>query len=177
MIKGSAGRRYARAVFDLASHTGKYDEWLQDLREIRDFLADATVAAVIQNPEVPFEKKKAIIDAGFRGFDEAARNFVYVLVKRRRTDVIDKIVDEYERLLNEHRGIAVADVVTAIPLDDEAMEFIAARLSALTGKKVTIRHSIDTSIIGGVVAKIGDRLINGSVADRLARMRERLAQA
>lgn len=177
MIKGGVGRRYARAIFELASQKGDYDQWLKDLSDIRDFLTDTTIAAVIQNPEVPFEKKKVVVDAGLRNMDQIRRNFVYVLIERRRSETIEKIADEFQRLVNEHRGVAVADVVTAIPLDDDAAKFVAERLSALTGKRVTLRRSVDARIIGGVVAKIGDKLINGSVADRLERMRNKLAQA
>ena len=177
MIKGGAGRRYARAVFELASQKGDYDQWLQDLTEIRDFLSYSKIAAIIQNPEVPFEKKKNIIDAGLGDLDQLRRNFAYILVERRRSAAIDNIVAEFQSLVNERRGVAVADVVTAIPLNDKDAKLVAEQLSALTGKKVTLRQSVDSSIIGGIVAKIGDKLINGSVADRLARMRERLAQA
>lgn len=177
MVKGGTGRRFARAIFELASQKGDYDQWLQDLRDVRDFLADQRVAAMIQNPEVPFDRKKSIIDAGLSALDELRRNFVYVLVERRHSDLIDKIIVDFERLLNERRGVAIAEVVTAVPLDAETSKYVAERLSALTGKKVTVKASVDPGIIGGVVAKIGDQLINGSVADRLVRMRQRLAEA
>ncbi|MBI2954575.1 MAG: ATP synthase F1 subunit delta [Chloroflexi bacterium] len=177
MAKGSAGRRYARAVFEFASQNGDYDKWLQDLNDIRDFLIDEKVAAIIRNPEVPFERKKAMIDAGLPDLEGLRRNFVYVLIERRGIESIDKIVAEFQRLLNERRGVAVAEVITAVPLDEAAAARVADGLAALTGKQVTLRCSVDPSIIGGIVAKIGDKLINGSVADRLARMREKLCQA
>ncbi len=177
MVKGSAGRRYARAIFDLASQGDSYDQWLRDLKDIRDFLSDQTVALVIQNPEVPFEQKKKLIDAGLPDLDQIGRNFVYVLVEKRRSESMENIVADFESLVNERRGVAVAEVTTAVPLDDKSAEFVAERLSALTGKQITLQQSVDPSIVGGIVAKIGDKLINGSVANRLARMREKLAQA
>ncbi len=176
MIKGAAGRRYARAIFDFASEAGNLDQWMSDLRDIRDFLAEPAVAQVLDNPEIPFENKQKIIMAGLKGMDPLRVNFVKLLVRKGRTDIIDDIIAQYERLVNEHLGIAVADVTTAIPLDSKTTDLVAKRLSALIGKKVTVRTSVDPEIIGGLVAKVGDRLIDGSLVGQLAALRTRLVQ-
>ncbi|MBI4320077.1 MAG: ATP synthase F1 subunit delta [Chloroflexi bacterium] len=177
MIKGAAGRRYARAIFDLAISKDDYDTWLADLKDIRDFMRQPEVAQIVQNPEVPFEQKRKVIDAGLPALGTLPKNFVYVLVSKRRTELIDSIVDEFERLTNEQRGVAIAEVTTAVPLDEDMARTVAERLAALSGKKIVLRLSVDPAIIGGLVARVGDKLINASVAERLASLRTRLAQA
>ncbi len=177
MIRGAAGRRYARAVFDLAGAKGDYDQWLSDLKDIKDFLLQAEVAMVLQNPEVPFAQKKKVIDAGLGHLGQLQLNFVYVLVKKRRSELIGGILEEFERLINELHGIAVAEVTTAIALDEGVARSVADRLSALTGKQIVLRMSVDPEIIGGVVARVGDKLINASVVGRLEALRLQLARA
>lgn len=176
MIKGAVGRRYARAIFDLASEAGALDQWMSDLNDMRGFLAEPTVAQVLQNPEISFEQKQKVISAGLLGMDSLRVNFLSLLVRKRRTDLIENIIAEFERLVNDQQGIAIADVTTAVPMDDTMTDLIAQKLSGLVGKKVMVRAAVDPEIIGGVVARIGDKLIDGSVVGRLAALRERLVQ-
>ncbi|MCL5958082.1 MAG: ATP synthase F1 subunit delta [Chloroflexi bacterium] len=176
MIKGAVGRRYARAIFDLASEEAGLDPWMSDLKEMQVFLAEPSVAVVLQNPEISFEHKEKVINAGLSGMDSERINLLKLLVRKRRTDRIDEIVSEFERLANERQGIIFADVTTAIPMDDATTALVANRLSALVGKKVIVRPAVDADIIGGVVARVGDKLIDGSVVGRLAALRDHLSR-
>ncbi len=175
MNGGRVARRYARAVFDLAVARHELADWLRDVRLIQAFLDEPNVAALLESPTVPFDRKRDLVDQGLNGLPEPRRNFVYLLVEHGRVREIDSIAAELQRLAEEHEGIAVADVTTAVPLDDATSRGVIQRLERLTGKKIILKQHVDPSILGGVVARIGDHLIDGSVAVQLAALRAELA--
>jgi len=84
------------------------------------------------------------------------------------------IADEYQRLLDSYRGIAQAEVTTAVPLDDEDKTRLTERLSAVVGKKVVLKPQVDSSLLGGIIARIGYRLLDGSTSSRLAALKRAL---
>ena len=106
------------------------------------------------------------------------RNFVHILVDRDRLAEVPGIVEALSELINIQRGIITADVTTAVPLDADMERVVAQRLAAHLGRsaeKVTIRSRVDPSIIGGVVARVGDQVIDDSVRGRIERLRRTLA--
>ena len=88
-----------------------------------------------------------------------------------------EIVDEFQRLWNSHRGIEIAEVTTAVPLDKEDEQKLARQLGRIIGKKVMVKSEVDSGIIGGFVARIGDRLLDGSTRNKLAVLKKELAGA
>lgn len=168
-------RRYARAVFDLAVAEGDVDGWLGDLHLIQSFLGEVDVAMLLEKPEIPLAAKQEIVDRSLGKLGRLRRNFVYVLVTNGRVRAIDEIVSQFQALVNDYRGLAVAEVVTAVPLDDRESQRVAQRLEALVGKKIVLQRRVDPSILGGVVARIGDHLIDGSIAGQLDALRDQLS--
>lgn len=168
-------RRYARAAFDLALDHHDIDGWLADLHAIHRFVAIDEVAALMENPAIPFGTKQDLIEQSLPGIGRLRRNFLSVLVQNGRARELGATVSAFERLVNEHRGVAVAQVSTAVPLDDKESTEVARRLEALLGKRVVLEKRVDSSLIGGVVARIGDRLIDGSIAGQLSALRDQLA--
>jgi F-type H+-transporting ATPase subunit delta len=177
MVKGAVARRYARAIFDIAAERGDLDGWLEDLRLVRDVLGEPQMALFMENPKISFETKRGLIDRSMPKLEQLRRNFLYLLISKRRTEIIGDVCAELEELVNEHRGIAYADVTTAVALNEGEAGLVADRLSRITGKTIRLRQSVDPSIIGGVVARIGDQLIDGSVKGRLLALRQRLVEA
>ncbi len=175
MNEGRIARRYARAVFDIAVASGDVDGWLRDLRSIQSFLGQADVSMLLENPAIPLAEKQAVVDQGLARLGQLQRNFVYVLIANGRVSQIDGIVAEFQRLVNDYRGVAVAEVTTAVPLDERETRVVAGQIEALLGKKVVLEKRVDPSILGGVVARIGDRLIDGSLAGQLAALRNQLS--
>jgi F-type H+-transporting ATPase subunit delta len=103
---------------------------------------------------------------------------MHIIADRDRLDEVPGIADSLRDLINDRRGIITADVTTAVPLDAEMERLVAARLAAYLDRepdKVTIRARVDPSIIGGVIARVGDRLIDDSVRGRIDRLRRTLA--
>ncbi len=175
MNGGRVARRYARAVFDLAVAQNAVDGWLGDLLTVQGFLDSAGVRALLENPEVAFAQKQEVVDQGLAQLSQLARNFVYVLVQHGRVGAIDDIVAEFRRLVNDYHGIAVATVTTAVPLEDKESQEVARRLEALVGKRIVLEKRVDPGILGGVVARIGDHVIDGSLASQLNALRDNLA--
>ena len=175
MATSAVARRYARAVFDIAREEQDLDGWLHDLRTIRDALQESEMIAVLDRPGLSFEEKRQIVEGILPArLAPKRRNFVLLLVENRRTSLLDDIIAAYEAELNAARGIVTAKVTTAVPLSSEETAVVTRRLESLTGQKVITSTAVDPTIIGGFVARIGDRLIDASVAGRLAALRASL---
>lgn len=177
MATSGVARRYARAVFAIARDEHDLEGWHHDLRTIRDALHGPELSGLLDNPSVSFEEKRQILDGLLPpSLGPKRRNFVLLLVENGRTGLIDEIVRAYEAELNAARGIVTARVMTAVPLSAEETAAVARRLETIIGRKVEVTTSVDPSLIGGFVARIGDRLIDASVVGRLAALRSRLME-
>jgi len=106
--------------------------------------------------------------------DAVTRNFLNVVIDHDRMELLDEIVEAYESLVNERLGITTADVITARPLGEAEKQDLAGALSAKTGKTVRMNFSLDPNLIGGVVARVGSTIYDGSVRGSLERLREQL---
>jgi len=168
-------RRYAQAVFDIAREKKELDRWQSDLGKIAGLGRNATVMAILEHPKVRFEDKARLLAEQLKGVNPLALNLVYLLVTRGRLAMIGDITGEYRRLLDDYNGIERAEVTTAVALDDKDKEKLAERLGAVVGKKVVLETKVDKNLIGGVVARVGGRLLDGSVLSQLAAMKKTLA--
>lgn len=176
MPSGSAGKRYAQAVFELACSSEKLDEWAGDLASIQQVFEDPEVGYRLDNPKVHREDKLALINSVLKDkLSTQGYNLAVLLVERSRHRFAKAILNEYIRLLNDLRGEAIAEVTTAVPIGDDEEASIRQNLEKITGKKIIIEKKIDPTIIGGLVARVGDTLIDGSIRDRLQALRKALA--
>jgi F-type H+-transporting ATPase subunit delta len=165
---GGAARRYARAILELALENNQdLSVWLTDLEAIAATFDDARVATLLDSPRLSIEEKRGIADSLFPDLKPLQKSLVAMLVERGRTGLVKSIAREFRRLSNEHQGVVEATVRTAIPVSQAELQAIASRLGAMTGKTVLVSAEVDPTILGGIVARIGDRLINASVAGRL----------
>lgn len=168
-------RRYARAIFEIAQEERDLDGWLQSLRTIRDVLQASELRALLENPNASLADKARIVELTlFPRLAPKPRNFVLVLVENRRTSLIDDILTAYEAEVNAARGVVAAQVTTAVPLSSEEAAAVSRRLENITGRRVQMTTVVDPSLIGGFVARIGDRMIDASVLGRLAALRTSL---
>ena len=162
----------------VAGESDDYDAWLTTLSELARILRIPSARTVFMSPSVPTSQKRAALDRLLPNASPMIQNFLHILADRDRLDEVPGIVDALRDLINQKRGIITADVTTAIPLDGTMERLVAGRLAAHLGRdpdKVTIRSRIDPAIIGGVVARIGDQVIDDSVRGRIERLRRTLA--
>jgi F-type H+-transporting ATPase subunit delta len=174
-VATAAGRRYARAVFDLAQQEGHLDEWRGRLSVLHDVLSDETVAAVLTNPTIPVGTRMELIGVPSKGLDGESINLAKLLIESNRVGEIGAIVDEYERLADAAAGRVRATVTTAIELSAHDRDRVADELSRSLGKEVRLRVEVDPRILGGLKLQYGDRLVDASVATRLQQLRRTLA--
>jgi len=168
-------RRYAQAVFAIAREKKELDRWQSDLDRVAKLSADATVTALLENPKVPFEAKARLLSGQLGDINPLALNLVYLLVTKGRLGIIGDIYYEYRLLLDSYRGIERAEVTTAIALDEKDIARLAEQLGTVVGKKVVVEARVDSSLIGGIVARVGGKLLDGSTISRLVAMRKAVA--
>jgi F-type H+-transporting ATPase subunit delta len=171
----TAARRYAEAVLELARRDGTLDAWLLELRRAVELVGVAEAAAVIDNPAIAWDHRRAII-AGLLGsrVGTPTRNLVLLLARRGRLAILPRVADELARLVDREHGVVVADVTSAQPLEPADLAAIAERVAATAGARVEVRATVDPELIGGLTVRVGDRLIDASVRGRLARLRDSL---
>jgi F-type H+-transporting ATPase subunit delta len=167
-------RRYARAIFEIAAEDNQIERWSNDLEVIRGLLEEPTLQAFFANPAVPTDQKMRMLDSSLTQVEPKGRNFVNVLVENGRVSAIGDIVDAFNAEVNRLRGIVHARVTTAVRLNDAEEADVVHGLERLTGGHVVVSSDVDPSILGGFVARIGDRLIDASVVGRLAALRKTL---
>ncbi len=176
MAAGSSARRHAQAAFQIALEQDRLDKWLEDLDEMASAFGDPDMARVLESPKVRPDQKQELAAQRLAGLDPLARNLASLLVSKGRVSLAGGIAEEYGALLDDYRGVGTAEVTTAVALDDRAEKRIADQMSEATGKRIMLTSQVDPEIVGGIVIKIGDRLIDGSARTKLSAMRSALAE-
>jgi F-type H+-transporting ATPase subunit delta len=170
-----AAKRYAQAAFDIAREKNDFDRWSADLEAIADLVAQPGVVDILTSSRVPSEAKGSLLQSGLAGIGPLALNLAHLLVEKGRIALAEDVRAEYQRLLDEHRGMAQATVLTAVPLSEDERQAVVRRLQELTGKEIVLETQVDPEMLGGLVARVGDRLIDGSTRSQLLKLRSRLA--
>jgi F-type H+-transporting ATPase subunit delta len=175
-MAGTGAKRYARAIFDLAREDGQVEEWAQRLAALRDVLARPEARAVLANPSIAAQRRQEAAAAllGERVGPEGV-NLAKLLVGANRIGDLDRIIVEYEVLADAGAGRVRAIATTAVPLSPADADKLEANLSRRLGAQVRLDKRVEPAIIGGLVLRIGDRVIDASVATRLQQLRRRLA--
>jgi F-type H+-transporting ATPase subunit delta len=175
-VATAAARRYASAVFDLATTEGRVDEWRRQLATITDLMDDPALSQVLRNPTISASRRMELItEVGH--LDPEASNLARMLVETGRVGEADGILQEFDDMADEAAGRVRARVTTAVELSAEDRERIGRGLSKRLGKEVRITATVDRRIVGGLKLQYGDHLIDVSVATRLQQLRRRLADA
>jgi F-type H+-transporting ATPase subunit delta len=163
-------------VFTIALEANELDRWQSDLREIAHLASDASLVTLFESPKLHFDVKAKLLSKALGDVSPLALNLVYLLMTRGRLGMVGDIADEYQRLLDSHRGIETAEVTTAVPLDDKDQRRLSEQLGSIVGKKVVLKAEVDPSLVGGIMARIGGRLLDGSTRSRLVALKRGLAR-
>ena len=124
-------KRYAKAIFELAMERGELERWQADLKEILKLKEDERLTLWLESPKISFSDKACFLKEELKGISPMALNLVYLLVSKGKFGMIEEIVKEYQRLVDEERGIERAEVVTAVPLTKEERVKVEEELSRL----------------------------------------------
>jgi len=179
MIRRSLFRRYAKVLIEVARRDkllprvekdlGSFREILKAHPELQDFFSDPKVTPV--SKQKLLEELLSVVD-----YQKVTKNFFYLLASRRRLPYLEEMCEAFEREVDRLEGVVVAEVISPLPLSAGQARKIARRVSAFLDKKVEIKSSVDPSLVGGVIIKIGDTVYDGSLKKQLQLLRERLVQ-
>lgn len=175
MIGSKVSKRYAKALFSLGQEDGHFEKYGQELSDFERFFRDnADFRQVISNPVFAVEDRRKVLQVVLdkSSFSGVVKNFLNLLLDKNRIGAIQAITAYYARLTDDFSGIARAEIITARPLKDEALGKIERSLEGLTSKKIKPEVREDKDLIGGIVVKIGDLVLDGSVKAQLEGLKE-----
>lgn len=179
MARGAAARRYAKALYEIASEAAQIDAIRGDLEGFGALLERETALRdVLLRPLHPVAQRRAVLDAVLTagGAGSTLRSFFSLLIDQRRLLDIDAIIAEYAHLADEAAGTTKARVESASPLTEQQIERLQAALRSRTGREIELTVHVDPSLLGGVVAQVGDLVFDGSLKTQLGQLRASLAQ-
>lgn len=177
MIREVAAKRYAEAAYLLARENANEEAWSSGLAAMAALFGDPQAQALLESTRVPAADKLALVERALAAVEPIVLNLARLLLRRGRTSLGPQIEKAFREILDEARGVSHALVTTAVPLSQQEVRAVAQRLSEITGRQVTVEAQVDDSILGGLVARIGDRLIDGSTKSKLAALRQQLQGA
>jgi len=173
-VSDIVARRYAEAFYAVARDVDQVAELRRQLAGAVELTSDPRVASALANPRLPARAREQLLEM----LPEAAtqtRNLLRLLLERRRIAVLPKVLEHYDRQVDRDAGVVRAEVITAIPVDERLEGAIRQTLAQRFGSAVQTFFRQDPSIIGGLVIRIGDRVIDTSVRTRLEQLRAALA--
>jgi F-type H+-transporting ATPase subunit delta len=174
-LRGASSRRYAEGIFAIAKEQNSFNRWLGDLETLRSVFMNPDMANFLGDPKSSLSQKEDIVRRLLDGkVDGLAVNTALLLLRREHGDIMAGVEREFQQMVNTERNVAVAEVTTAVELEGQQREVVKHRLEVLTAKHIELRTTVDTSILGGFVARVGDVLIDASLATRLATLRQDL---
>ncbi|WP_267926865.1 ATP synthase F1 subunit delta [Desulfolithobacter dissulfuricans] len=168
-------RRYTKALFSLGKEQGKAEEYAEKLSEIAALFEEAEgVADALTNPLYPLEARQKVMAkiAESAGADAILTRFLDLLVEKKRAGILPDIALEMKAMVDREQGISHGSLISAIQLDASLLEKIQATLEKITGTKVILETQVDPSIIGGIIAKVGDLVLDGSIKTQLNGLKE-----
>ncbi|KAB3539704.1 F0F1 ATP synthase subunit delta [Alkaliphilus pronyensis] len=171
-------KRYAYALFEVGIEDNKIQALKEELQYVDACIKEySQLADLLSSPLIQQEDKKDILAQCFK--DKVSKeilNFLYVLVDKRRQSFINQITEEFVQLADESKNMVSATAITAAPMLEDDIFKLQVKLSKSSGKNVHLINEIDTEVLGGILIKMGDKVIDGTIKNRLGQMKEQLSQ-
>jgi len=172
------GRVYARSLFDVAKDQDKLDEIKEELGAFSDALSDSRdLSLFLFSPYFSTEEKKEGLEKVVEDGDETFTNFLGLLLENNRMPAVHRIRREYDAMWSEEHKLLPVDVTTAIELDDDVVKRIGDRVGEQTGRKIELNAHVDPDILGGLVLRVGNSVLDASIRNRLNQLRRQVARA
>lgn len=163
------GRRYAKALFEVANELNKLEQFKNEINSVSNiFESEPKLKAIFEHPKLSKNEKKELTNSLLEGnISQEILNLIYVIIDKGREKYIKTISLEYTSLSNEKQGIIEAKAITAVPMDEIEKIELQKKLSARFGKKVILENTVDKSVIGGVLIRVEDKVIDSSIKGKL----------
>lgn len=176
MASTRAAVRYAKAILEIADSKKSAAEVSLDMALIASTIAgNLELHSFIQNPLIKTDTKKDVILEVFASVNAVTKSLFHLLFENKRFEILEAIALEYNNLFDIMNGVEVAKVTTAIPMDAALEAKVSAKIATFSNKKITIENTVDPSIIGGFILRIGDKQYNASIANRLQVLKRELS--
>lgn len=167
--------RYAKSLLELSQEKGSTEAVFSDMKLFNEVCeSNKALVSMLRSPVVPGDKKKAVLDKAFYGFNALTSLFVSTVVRKSREAYLPLIAREFISQYNRLNNIVPATVVTAVELDANGYNNIKAELEKKTGKSIELKTVVDPSIIGGLVVRMEDSLYDASLANKLKKIKKEL---
>lgn len=168
-------RRYAKALFAVGKEEGKFEEYNETLQGVAGlYVSHPEVVDALTNPLYPLDVRQKVMVGMVEsmGVEKIMGNFLNLLVEKKRAMILPEVAEEFQAMVDNEKNVSHGSVVSAIELSEELQDKVRAALEKLTGKKVELTTSVDPSIIGGIIAKVGDLELDGSIRTQLAGLKD-----
>jgi F-type H+-transporting ATPase subunit delta len=173
--RDSAARRFAEAAFQVGTRDGTLEAWRTELDASAARLGGEEAMSALANPAIPIDQR-SMAAAGLlqHTASQPVQNLIQLLLRRGRIEELPRVAAEFRRLDDARLGITHATATSAAALDPDEIRALTSRLEQSTGGRIALDVQVDPSLLGGLVVRVGDRLIDGSVRGRLERLRNQL---
>ncbi|HBG50165.1 MAG TPA: hypothetical protein DDW90_11875 [Cyanobacteria bacterium UBA9971] len=168
--------RYALAFMDLAQRQDMFDKFDSDLALVKETVAvNKDLKDFVEHPLIQASDKKEVIDKIFREHVSVyTLNLIKLLIDKNRLHILAILADHYKALLNKKRNISTAQIITAIEIDEETKNRVKEKLQKVFSKTIEVETSIDKEIIAGMIVKVGDKIIDGSIKTKFENMKKQV---
>jgi F-type H+-transporting ATPase subunit delta len=169
---------YSRSLFEVAREQGKLDEIREQLGEFADVLAEErNMQLFFFSPQFSTEEKKEGLHKAIEGADEVLVNFLELLLEKHRMPAIFRIRRQFEELWRQENKLLPVHVTSAVELDEETVRKIGEEIGEQTGRKVDLTSRVDPDILGGIVLRVGNSILDASIRNRLEQLRKQVSKA
>ena len=179
MIRSRVAKRYARALLGLGQEDEKFKEYGKDLLDFSSFFgSNKELREILTSPAFVVSDRKKILNEilAKSDYSETVKNFLNLLLDKNRIDAIPEVSSYYEKLMDEVSHIAHVDVITPMPLRESAARSLEKVLEEMTSKRIRMEMKEDKTLIGGLVVKIGDLVLDGSLKAQIEGLKESLGR-
>jgi len=168
---------YARSLFEVAQEQEKVDDIREQLGQFADAVeGDRSLTTFFFSPYFSTEEKKEGLHKAIEGADEILMNFLELLVEKHRMPVVYRIRRDFDALWREENKMLSVSVTSAVPLDEEVVKSLGDKISDSTGRKVDLNAEVKPDIIGGIVLRVGNSILDASIRNRLEQLRKQVAR-
>jgi F-type H+-transporting ATPase subunit delta len=175
MLKGAIGRRYAEAIFAIAREQNTIDRTLEDVQGIASLFSHRTLVYLLNEPKIPMQRKEQVIRQQLEPrVLRTSLNLALLVVQRELVEAMPNIARELAQLVLDYKNQAIAEVTTAASMDEQQLGQVRQALEQRTGRTILMQTKVQPDILGGVIARVGDQVIDGSIRHRLAVLKQQL---
>ncbi len=168
-------RRYAKALFAVGKENESYEAYNDALQGVAGLYAsNPEIVDALTNPLYPLDVREKVMTGLVSSMEveKVMGNFLILLVQKKRAEILPEISEEFQMMVNVEKNVSHGSIISAVELSDELQANVQATLEKLTGKKVVLSTSVDPSLIGGIIAKVGDLVLDGSIRTQLAGLKD-----